>query len=516
MNPNSLFNKVLNYDKFALLFDGNNIFATSGFKKFETAYSIIWLANPNQEKISIDLLERIDNEKLYTYEIDGIWSAVVKDKLTNDIKFMTSAHNEIPWYYSLGQNYIVSTNIFLFADTLKDKSINYDAISSFLAFDFCYGGETFLQNIKKSYGGDIITLKQNNSHLVIKSIDLQEWLGFDESINNRKMVLDSFIDTVEKSTKNENCQITLTAGSDSRAILGAAYYTKHKFTLMTGTASSTDPFDIRIAQKIAKTLNIEHFLVDESKKEVGNFEKAIENVAIQTSAQFIPRNWLIFYKEYLLNSDLLENITRLMGYRGEFFKGFYRNIDKTVSRKTFFLNKLYTDRLKNIVKSRIEFFSNISKQNVNTLLYHRERDNFWVSSNIRAMLQSGCKIRTPFSNNELLKLGYRFVKGIENTEIHNLAINLLPNNIKNLPTSYNKIGYIARHIYKRVWNHNDYNFFLYPTFIRNNLNYEILTEIMDKNTIDLLIKRYSIWGHNDALVHKLFAVSYFFKLFNLK
>jgi hypothetical protein len=502
--------KVLSFDRYAFLFYENEILMGLDFKKYETEDSIIWLANPNEAQIKVNNLEKIDNINFHVYDIDGIWACLIKNKVDNKYRAITSIHNELPWYYNEESGNIVSSNIFLLATYLDSIKINYEAISSFLAFDFCYNGETFIKNIRKTYGGDIIYL--HNGGVEIKGCNLTEWLGFDESVTDSNLVLDCFIKSVNKSLQGNNPQITLTAGSDSRAILGAAYTTHQNFTLMTGVSSSTDRRDVKIASQIANILDKKHQKIDESKRQIENINKALEEVTIQTSAQFIPRNWLIYYKEYLLNTEYLQSLSRLMGYRGEFFKGFYKNLDSTIIRNTFFLRKDYSEKLSEIVNQRLDYYKNLSKTNAYELFYHRERDNFWVSSNIRAMLQSGCKIYTPFSDNDLLKLGYRFVGGIKNVNLHKKAIDLLPNQIKEIPTSNNRLTFIIKYIYRKSINHNNYNFFLEPKFIKNNLDYELLNEIIKVEDIDSLISKYNLLGHHDTLVHKLFAVSYFFKL----
>ena len=507
---NSLFNKTLNFDKYALIFDGNEISCGLGFSKYETENSIIWLANPNNDSIKLTDLEKLDNKQYHVYDIKGIWSCLIKDKSEGNYRAITSIQNELPWYYSLETEIRLSSNIFLLTSYLSNSAINYEAISSFLAFDFCYNGETFLKNIKKTYGGDILLFKSRSIN--IQGCDITKWLGFDASISDNKLILEHFIKNVENPIKENEAQITLTAGSDSRAILGAAYFSGQDFTLMTGAASSTAYRDIKIASKIASILGKKHLKIDESKREINNINEAIEKVAIQTSALFIPRNWLLFYKEYMLNTGYLQNVTRLMGYRGEFFKGFYTNLSATISRKTFLLRKNYSNKLIETINERFNYYKNISSVNAYELFYHRERDNFWVSSNIRTMLQSGCKVYTPFSDNDLLKLGYRFEGGIKKINLHKLAIDLLPNQVKEIPTSNNKLTFVSRYIYHKIFNHNDYNFFLRPKFIKQNLNYDLLNEIMTVKEINSLISKYQLMGNHDTLVHKLFAVNYFFTL----
>ena len=509
MEYHLLSTKVFQYYKYSAVFFGNNVKSNELVELYETKESKIWVINPNKINIDFSLLEKIDNIKYHPYDINGIWAAIIQDKENNSFRLLTSINNEQPWYYITSPKPAVSNNIFLLTDFLEDIEPNYRAISSFLSFDFCYGGETFLSNINKSYGGDIIYI--NNNKIKIVSADLNNWLGFDESIYDRNVILDAFILATDKILKNQPAQILLTGGSDSRAILAAALYTKNNFTFMTGTAPSADKKDITLARKISKRLKVKHDEVDESKLKIDNFDAAIEKIAILTNTEFIPRNWIMFYKEYAMHENKLDGLNRLMGYRGEVFKGFPLNALKSFDNKSTFINERNKKKLKELLYHRFETYKRISPINANELFYQRERDHFWVSGNIKSY-QNYCHIYTPFSDNYLLSLGYRFTGGIRNSKLHENVLGLLPENIRNLPFQSSLLNRVIRHYKRKIFTEVNYSFMLKPDYIFQNLNMEIINEVITKDMLDIIILKYKKNGFYDDIAHKLFAISYFFKL----
>lgn len=516
MSENSIsFEKIEKVYKFSLLVKNEEIYASKYIKKYETENSYIWLINPNEIELDISKIEKLDNIKNYVHDIDGIWACIIKNKSGKGIRAISSIHNELPWYYSAELKGIIANNLFLVTDNLKKLELNFRAVSSFLAFDFCYGGETFLNGINKSYGGDILYI--SNDAIKVVGCDLQKWLGFDESISDRNLVLEAFLRSVEKSLDGSNPQISLTGGADSRALLAAALNSSKDFSLMTGTSSTVDKRDIVVADLIAKMINKEHYKIDASNVNAGKTEDILKEVAISTNFEFTPKNWLIFYKEYAFDKENLIHVSRIKGYRGEFFKGFYKglggSIDSYLNRHSFFLNNKYKNQVYELIQDRYSFYKNLSGLYVDDLFYHRERDNFWVSCNIKTHINY-CKIITPFSDSKLLGLGYRFVGGIRNSKLHETSFKLLPSKIQKIPTSSGQINRIYNHYIKKIKRQPKHSYYLDPGFIQDNISYELLNEIVPQKTIELLLSQYNLKGLNSDIVHKLFAVSYFYNYLN--
>lgn len=468
--------KIFLYYKYSTLRQDSKITISSpSVQFFETVNSKIWLINPNLIAIDLSLLEKLDNIKSYVHDINGIWACIIQDKTNNNFRTITSINNEQPWYYLNFPTPVVANNIFLLKTYITEIKPDYKAISSFLTFDFCYGGETFLSNVKKSYGGDIIYI--NGDKLEIVSADLTKWLGFDESISDRKVILDAFISSVDKILVDQPAQIVLTGGSDSRSILAAALHTKKKFTFMTGTSPSTDIKDIKIARKISKHLGIKHYEVDESKLIVNDLENVIEEIAIKTNAEFIPRNWIMFYKEYAMHSTELNGLSRLIGYRGEIFKGFPLNALKSFDNKSLIIKDTLKNVLRDLLNYRFEKYKELFSINVHELFYQREHYHFWVSSNIKSY-QNYCHIYTPFSDNFLLSLGYRFSGGIKKSKLHESSFKLLPEYISNLSFQSSLINRAIRHYKNKVFTKVNYDYMLKPDYLFQDFKMEILYEVM--------------------------------------
>ena len=505
-------NYFINKYKYSTLVYNNKCERTECVQYRETDTSFIWLINPNQEQINIHDIEKLDNINFFAHEIEGIWACILQDKNTKIFRAISSVNNEMPWYYSHKPPFIISNNIFLIAELSGLKEPNEIGIATFISFDHTFAGETFIKGITKSYGGSIITF--NEKSMNIKNDNLEKWLGFDNSIRNLNILADKFIEEVDKSLRDKNPEITLTGGADSRIILAAGLKTKRKFKLMTGIPPSVDKLDINISTKIAKELNLEHIKTDASKRQIANLDEVLERMTIETNAEFIPRNWLIFYKEFVMDQDNLKHRSKLLGYGGEIFKGFYTNLTRTLNVKT---NILMPNIKKNVFDNAMNIYNRyykINKENSLNLFYQRERSHFWVPMNIRTTL-SYCKCYIPLMSPSLLGLGYRVEGGIKNSNLHEKMLDSLPEVIKKLPSNYNKVNLIWKYLKRTYIKINiEKDTSLKPNFLRNNINFELFKNILTENKINNMIDKYESRGFNASELHKLFAISNFFKILN--
>ncbi len=500
----------MNKYKYSTLFYNGTCEHSEYVEKVETQKSTIWIINPNKILLKNDLLEKLDNEKLFVHEIDGIWSCIIQDKTTREIRAISSINNELPWYYK-EKPFVISNSIFLIAGLANSRELDEVSIATFLSFDHTFGGSTFIKGIKKAYGGDIL-IGNTNSFRIVKN-DLQKWLGFDDSIEDRKLLVEQFVSSMKKSLKDPSPEISLTAGSDSRVVLAGGLLSGEKFNLMTGTAPSTDRRDVKVAGEIAKILNIKHIQTDASKRNIENLDEVMDRMTIETNAEFIPRNWIIFLKEYILDQDNLKNRSKLQGYGGEIFKGFYSNLTRSLSRKTAFLNKNNKELVIEKALSSYKYYKDISNVNSLNLFYQRERAHFWASMNMRTSL-SYVKTYSPILSSDLLGLGYRMKGGIMNSKFHETMLSTLPEHIRNIPFNYTKVEAIFRYLRNSINRKVSYDLILKPDFIRNKIDYDIFKNIIPASEIKKLIHQYEKRGMNAILLHKIFAISNFNKLLN--
>lgn len=508
----SMKKKIMELDRFSLLVSINEVICSKDVQIIETDKSLIWLINPNQIQIDMKKLELIDNINTHTYEIDGIWTAVIKSKFSDELKILVSPLNEICWYYIKDKG-IASTNIFLLYNYLDKIELDHLSIASFLAFDFVYGDETHIRGINKTYGGDVLYIGKK---IKVIQLNLRLWLGFDRTISNENILVDCIIEETKKYIINNKIEVTLTGGSDSRAILGLVNKLTNDYQLMIGSASTVDRRDITIAKKIANILDKNIKLVDSSRNTLKDIETSFNEVLILTSGLFIPRNYIIFYKEYLMVKISDPNLVRFMGYRGEYFKGFYTDIYKTIKKKTAIFREQIRKNLTDKVLSIYEQYSKLDSLNANELFYHRERDNFWVSSNIRAYLQNGLRIITPFGYSNLLSLGYRFNKGLKNSNLHYNLIKLLNPKVASIRTSPIKIFHYSKKILSLFHNKNNYDFFITPGILQKNYDNEISDFYFGNKNMKRMMSLYEKFGRYDSVLHKYFAVVKFRDLTRVK
>lgn len=503
--------KIYDIYKYSILVYDQDVISGEKVKKYETDHFAYWMIDPNESYTNVECFSKLDNKTHNVWEKPGIWSCIVKDKRTNNFRAISSINNELPWYYSSKFPKIISNNLFLFLKATGLKQVNFDAVSSFLALDWCLGGETFIKDIKKSYGGDIIYLDENK--LKIVSIILEDWLGFDDSIIDINLLVDRFIEVISDSLKHPNAQLTLTAGKDSRTILAGALKSGRNFSLMTGVPPSTSKLDIKIPIKIAKILNIKHDLIDESSKEIIDLNSMLDHLTLETNAEYSPRKWINFYKEYVRGDYTSKDILRLMGYGGEIFSGFYNDVMKKISWKTQFLELKSKEAVCELANQLLTRYRNISPDNSRDLFYQRERDHFWVGANIRAMINY-TKIFTPFKDPSVLAIGYRMQGGIRNCKIHKNMINILPDKLSKIPTNGNKLFNLLKKLQNKVYRRKNINLSLETSFIINNLDYDLFTNIISHEKIKKMLLLYEATGTYDEILHKMVAINRFFTLVN--
>ena len=512
-NQHSVIDKVFEHYRYAIIVNNGKVNFSEGVEKYETSKSHIWIVNPNHELIDLKVLESLDNVSSHVSDTSGIWSCIIQDKTSSNFKAISSINNEFPWYYSEKNPQIIANNIFLLSQQLSITSIDAYSVASFLTLDFCVGGGTFINGISKSQGGDIIYLTIQS--LKVVRANLVDWLGFDNSIKDKKIIYEQFIESVSKSINNSHSQITLTAGKDSRAVLAGALLTKKEFKVMTGSASGVNRKDIKIPAKICKLLGLEHILVDKSKETGPPIEEMLNVVALATNAEFIPRNWIIFYKEYILGQKDLKGLTRIMGYGGEIFQGHYKDVSKSALRKLSILDKSVSEGTFDKIMMRYNDLYDLSKENARDLFYLRERYNYWVAVNIRAY-SSYCHLYNPFSDPKLLSLGFKYQGGIRDIKLHEILIDTVPKEMKGIPINYSVLMRMLLKLKSRkVKKIINYDYSLTPDFLRRHINYELMNNIITKNKILSMIETYESRGLNADLLHSIYAVSHFFKIIGI-
>lgn len=508
MNQNELINKIYSLDKFTILLKDNEIFCANGVEVYETEKSKIWLINPNKIKINLEDLAKIDNESFLSTDIDGMWAFILKDKYSNKWKICSSINNEYCWYYSTRSNIIISNNIFLVSYYSGLSELDFTSIGCFLSLECVENGFTFIKNIYKNFGGDIIYLY--NRKFKIAKLNLEKVFYFDNSINNKNIIFDTYFNSIKSFIQNRNIQVALTAGSDSRAVLAGVLHNTSDFKIFTGVSSTVSKRDIDISSRIAKNLVIEHIKTDASKQSTEiTTDEILYDVGLQTSCEYMSSNWILYYLEYIKKFNFFENTSRLMGY--ELLKPRSNYISLSL-RKLNMLKKNYKDHIMDRIITDYNNLFSISNVYVDNLYDLRNKYPNWAGVNTRAYSQY-YPIFNPLADINTLKLAFRFVGGFGALNFHENIYNFLPPNIKQIPINYPKvISKLLKFYRKYIYSPKDYNYHLKPEFLRKNLNLDLLNVIIPANQILKMISKYESRGLYRVFLLNLNSVSYFHKI----
>lgn len=472
----------------------------------ETFKSKIWIQNPLGIQLDSSFLETIDNINKHAWEIPGIWSVLIQDKTTQYFRAISSINNELPWYYSSEFPGIFSNSLNKLAVETGLVQPDNASICSYIALDWSVGGYSFIKGIKKSIGGSI--LKENEYGVVEIHPDLHKWLGFDNSIHDRQLLVEKFIEICREQLNYPDPTITLTAGGDSRAIVAAAKLTGRLFVTTTGISPAGNLLDVKIAALVSKMLNIKHIVVDASNNPAPILEKIYNEFALNFDSEYNPLNWIIHYKEFALEH---KRITRILGYGGEFFSGFYSiDVYKRLSMKLQDFNAEMRQEVLDRIDKRIQKMQDLSEVNARDLFYQRERDQWWVSSNIRALLPYRI-IHTPFRDTRLLSLGYRFKGGIRACHIHSILLMTLPKDVQKIPINGGRCYVFYSKIKKRFLPRLNYNLLASPDHMMKVIDLNFFGEIISEKKIRNMINAYARHrGGYASQLHKILGIQYFF------
>ena len=387
------------------------------------------------------------------------------------------------------------------------------SICSYVALDWSVGGYSFIRGIRKALGGSILKLSLNDNPIEY-GIDLTRWLGFDNSITDRQVLVDQFVEVLKEKLNSPvaDPRITLTGGSDTRAVLAGALLTGLPFTTTTGVSPTGASYDYKIAQKISALINVEHYLIDASDYPAPSFEEIYQQSARMFDAEFNPLNWIIHYKEFAVYP---QKINRIFGYGGENYSGQYGDVHKRLGSALFGFNKDTASEVMNRVDERLQKMKAVSERDSRDLFYQRERGMFWVSANVRAILPYRF-VLAPFRDPRLLRLAYRFKGGIRKCGLHQALMATLPAEVGNLPINRGRL-LLCMKLRKR----------LYPRMNRALLaTTDHLLEMIDRAFFDSILMPGKIKrmihlfskniGNHAPNLHKMLGLQYFFNTISRK
>lgn len=496
-----------NGNSFVITLCGGQVSAKESVEIHETPEFKIWLLNPNGENFDRNLLAHIDNKIRHPWEIPGVWAALIKDKASNQFRAISSINNELPWYHLPEAPGMASTSLVELSAKSGLKNPDPVSICSFAALDWSVGGYSLIKGIRKTLGGSILKFSLKNNP-VENGIDLTGWLGLDNSVSDRQVLVDQFVEILKEKLNSPvaDPRITLTGGSDSRAVLAGALLTGLPFTTTTGVSAMGASYDYKIAQKISAIIHTEHFLVDACDNPAPPFEEIYQKYAGMFDCEFYPPNWIIHYKEFAVYP---QKILRIFGYGGEIHSGAWVDVYKRLQPRLSGFNKETAAEVMNRVEARHQKMKDVSERDARDLFYLRERDMCWISANVRAFLPYRF-VLMPFRDPRLLGLVFRFKGGIRKSGIHQALMATLPAEIQNLPINRGRLLPYVK-LSKRLFPKTNRALLATTDHLLEMIDPEFFDRILSPGKIKRMIYFYSknIGNHTPKL-HKMLGLQYFF------
>ncbi|MDP8201913.1 MAG: hypothetical protein P9M11_07195 [Candidatus Tenebribacter burtonii] len=198
-------------------------------------------------------------------KLNGCFSVIINNKKKNEvIAFSDIFGLRRLRYYNDNNTTIISTqDIPIMATGLVPINYDFTSLYSILALDWSLRGNSIIQNIYSIHPVEILRIKQNRTYLINQPlitdenrIDITDKGKIKENIDN---TIDLMQQEIELRIKDaDKIQLDLTAGRDTRAILGLILSKQKGQKIFSTTMGHSTNLEVIAAKKIAQLFNIEH------------------------------------------------------------------------------------------------------------------------------------------------------------------------------------------------------------------------------------------------------------------
>lgn len=278
-----------------------NIHSFEGLQNLETKSinSDFFVANCNSKTESFlksipSSFESSIKKNEYIFDYGIVISISKKD---NSVKIFTDVYGiTTNYYFENSEYFFISNSLQKLKTELKNASINVEAVSDYLLFNYPIQGRTYISEIYKMTAAQQIIINENKSLFssYFNWDDIENW-KFDNQQKPAEMLAEI---THEKYELNQNNLLALSGGFDSKTILGALSsknipYSAYSF-------GSKKHVDVIASQKTSKILNIDWIHFDTSNKTKEDLQLAYK--------KFIHENENLAFPPTLMNYVFINDI----------------------------------------------------------------------------------------------------------------------------------------------------------------------------------------------------------------
>jgi len=262
------------FDRYIKLYDDYNLFFSLPSNKFfynEETKSGIFIFGYYTSRLDININYKnlnslfllLINNPYKSYEIiKGIYTIVLikngRFVIFNDPLGISK------YYYSLEARYSVFSGRIKYVKQIRVTTLSRNQILAYYIFNYCLNGNTFFNEIQYSLSGSISFVDDTGVIKTDQYIDILLHMSQQKDKFSKKELFEyapalwlKIIEQWQDTLNNKKASLTLTAGLDSRILLGSFLKTNYG-RYNTFTFGNKDSLDVIHAYKLAEKYNIPH------------------------------------------------------------------------------------------------------------------------------------------------------------------------------------------------------------------------------------------------------------------
>lgn len=303
----------------------------SDVSKDRIYYSVLYgkLYSINNEKTHSELEkshrfiveEYLSNGPEFLTKVEGVYLLAIYDYRRDELSIMNDSFGSLPLNYYLNKNELIFSSQIQSIQSLISTTLNESAFAEHLSMGITLNGKTFLKDIYRLWPGTILKINGQGFEKIHYFKPVYAISSEMSTKKKLKMTADNFKSSIKENLNPDLITAAaLTGGFDSRLIWSAVY--NQNIPATAATFGGTGALDIRIADLIAKTLNLSHEVYNLTEEALQDFEDKAKEV-IKTSEGFtnIESVILIPYYQWLMRKyQILIDGTGSALYRRQVFR----------------------------------------------------------------------------------------------------------------------------------------------------------------------------------------------------
>jgi asparagine synthase (glutamine-hydrolysing) len=354
----------------------------------------------------------------FIHHLNGWFNGILVDIKKRKVKLFIDRYGmqRIYYYESKDAFYFSSEAKSLLRIRPELRRIDERSLGEYFACGCVLGNKTLFSNVLLLPGGSLWTFPNGGNVKKYFYFEPRDWenqpvLESKQFYSKLKKVITKILPRYFNS--QDRIGMSLTGGLDTRMILACRENPPDSLPCYTFAGTYRDSFDVRISRKVAAACNQQHHLIQLGRDFLSDFQHLAEKVVYITDGSASVGGAAELYANRLARGI---SPVRMTGNYGSEVLRSVSNLKASSSCESF----LHSDFVR-YVRNAIGSFSYISNGHRLTFVAFKQAP--WYGYGTLAIEQSQLTPRTPFMDNDLVKLVYRASE--KDTESDEISLRLI-------------------------------------------------------------------------------------------